>query len=353
VIDLDLPLTGAAAPRSEAELDEYLSRPTAGTVNDLAAMSGDILVLGAGGKMGYTLCRMARRSFDVAGLRDRQVVGVSRFADPGSRDRFGEAGIETIAADLLETGALESLPDAPNVVYLAGTKFGSTGNLPATWAMNTLLPGLVARHFSRARIVALSTGNVYPLVPIASGGATETDTPGPVGEYAQSCLGRERMFGYYSDRLGLPVAIIRLNYANALRYGVLLDVALKVAASEPIDVSMGHVNVIWQGEASVAILRALAVSAAPPVVVNVSGPETASVRWIASRFAELLDVTRPSIVGAESETALLSNSSRCHALFGYPAVPLDQLLQWTAAWIQGGGRLLNKPTSFQVRDGQF
>ncbi len=353
MIDLDSPLTGAAAPCSEAELDEYLSRPTAGTVSDLAATSGDVLVLGAGGKLGYTLCRMARRSLDLAGARDRRVIAVSRFADPGSTDRFREARVETIAADLLETGALESLPDAPNMVYLAGMKFGSSGNLPATWAMNTFLPGLVAHRFPRARIVALSTGNVYPLVPIASGGATETDLPGPVGEYAQSCLGRERMFGYYSERDGIPLAIIRLNYANALRYGVLVDIALKVAAGEPVDVSMGHVNVIWQGDASVAILRGLAVCAAPPIVLNVSGPETASVRWIATRLAELLDVARPSIVGVESETALLSNSSRQHALFGYPAVPLDQLLRWTAAWIRGGGRLLNKPTAFQVRDGRF
>jgi nucleoside-diphosphate-sugar epimerase len=268
-------------------------------------------------------------------------------------DRFRAAGIETLSCDLLMDGALGLLPDVANVVYLVGMKFGSTNQPGLTWAMNTLLPGLVADRFRQSRIVALSTGNVYPLVDVRSGGAVESDPPGPVGEYAQSCLGRERMFAYFSEREGTPVTLVRLNYANALRYGVLVDIALRVLQGEPVAVTTSHVNVIWQADANAAILRSFELCDSPPAVLNVSGPETASVRWLAIRLAELLDAPFPGFVGEPSETALLSNSAKQFALFGYPTVPLARLLEWTAAWIRQGGSLLNKPTGFQKRDGTF
>lgn len=347
------PLTGVPAPTSEEQLDEYLSRPSQETVTAAAALDGDVVVLGAGGKIGYSVSRMLRRSLDHAGRSATRVIAVSRFSTATAVERFEAAGIETIAADLLDDGVLESLPDAKNVLYLAGMKFGSSGNLPATWAMNTFLPGLVARRYAGSRIVALSTGNVYPLVPVASAGSVESDRPEPVGEYAESCLGRERIFAYYSERLATPVCLIRLNYANALRYGVLVDVGLKVAAQEPVDVTMGYANVIWQGDANAAFIRAFDLCSVPPDVLNVSGPEKVTVRGAAARFAQHLGAPPLRLVGVEAKTALLSDCSRQVSLFGPPSVPLEQLVEWTASWIQRGGRLLNKPTGFQVRDGRF
>ncbi len=349
---LDRPITALPPPDSEAALEDYLSRPTPGTVAALARLDGDLLVLGAGGKLGLSLCRLARRSLDRAGNR-RRVIAVSRFADRAGPERFREAGVEPVAADLLDDAALAALPDAPNVLYLGGMKFGASGAPGQTWALNTFMPGLVARRFARARIVALSTGNVYALSDIRSGGAVETDPPAPVGEYAQSCLGRERLFEHFSARHGTPVTLIRLNYANDLRYGVVLDLARKVAAGEPIDLTMGHVNVIWQGDANAAILQALDLCASPPAILNVSGPETAAVRWLATELARLLDAPAPTFIGTEADTALLSNCARQHALFGYPALPLGQLLAWTAGWLRQGGRTLDKPTRFETRDGQF
>jgi len=303
--------------------------------------------------MGLSLCQMARRSFDAAGENGRRVIAVSRFRDDHVTSKFERAGIEMVSVDLLADGTLDKLPSAPIVLYLAGMKFGSSGNLPATWAMNTLLPALVARRYAESRIVALSTGNVYPLTPTRFGGSIETDLPAPVGEYAQSCLGRERMFAHFSLERGTPVSLIRLNYANALRYGVVIDIGRKVLSEQAIDVSMGFVNVIWQGDANSAILRSFSLCASPPAILNVAGPETASVRWIASRFAELLGAQAPAFVGTESETALLSNAAQCHAAFGYPSVPLDQLIAWSSAWLRHGKPLLNKPTGFEVRDGRF
>jgi nucleoside-diphosphate-sugar epimerase len=340
-------------PDSEAALEECLSRPTPGSVSALAALDGDLLILGAGGKLGFSVANLARRSLDQAGDAQRRVIAVSRFGNASIRTTFEAAGIETLASDLLADGALDRLPEAPNVLYLVGMKFGSTGDPGTTWAINTYLPGLVAARFRRSRIVALSTGNVYPLVDVRSGGSVETDPPGPVGEYAQSCLGRERMFLYSSQRQGTPITLVRLNYANDLRYGVLTDIAVKVARGEPVDLTTGSVNVIWQGDANAAILQAFGLCASPPAILNVSGPETASVRWLATRLAELLGAPAPSFVGEEAATALLSNCSKQHALFGYPSVPLGRLLEWTAAWVAQGGRLLNKPTGFQARDGNF
>ena len=340
------------APETEEELEERLSRPDDGTIADLRALEGEFLVLGAGGKMGFSVSHLLRRALDEGGRNGTKVTAVSRFGG-GVPEEFERARVETISADLLDDAALSALPDAPNVLYLAGMKFGSSGDPSGTWALNTLLPGLVARRFRGARIVALSTGNVYGLSSIKKGGAVETDPPAPEGEYAQSCLGRERMFGHAAAEYGTKVALIRLNYANDLRYGVIVDVAQKVLDGTPVDVSMGWVNVIWQGDANRAIVRSFAHAAAPPFVLNVSGPETVSVRWLAGRLAELLDRPVPPIVGAETETAILSNCSKQHGLYGYPSVTLDALIRWTAEWLQRGGRTLGKPTKFQARDGKF
>jgi len=344
-----VPLSGAPPPTDEDQLEEYLSRPTSGVVETLRSLEGDLLVLGAGGKMGLSVASMAARALRSVGSSS-QVVAVSRFHDGTAG--FEAAGIRTIAADLLDERAVSALPDASWVLYLAGMKFGSSSDQPLTWAMNTLLPAIVARRFRGSRIVALSTGNVYPLVPVASGGSSEGDHPDPVGEYALTCLGRERILTYLSSIHTTLITIIRLNYANALRYGVLVDIALKVREDEPVDLTMGSANVIWQGDANGAILRAFDLAASPPSILNVAGPETVSVRWAATRLADMLD-REPQFRGHEADTALLSNASRLHARFGYPSVPLEQMLAWTAAWVGEGRPLLGKPTGFQTRDGRF
>jgi nucleoside-diphosphate-sugar epimerase len=249
-------------------------------------------------------------------------------------------------------GALESLPDVPNIVYMVGHKFGTTGQEALTWALNAYLPGKVAERFCRSRIVVFSSGNVYPLTPVALGGSTESTVPGPVGEYAQSVLGRERIFEFFARQYEVPSVLFRLNYAVEMRYGVLLDVARKVWIGEPIDLSMGHVNVIWQGDANAFALRALCLTEVPPRVLNVTGPETVSVRALAKRFGELLD-RRPVLVGAEQSEALLSNAGQAFRAFGYPSVALEQMIEWVAHWVIDGGMVLGKPTKYGVRDGKF
>ena len=336
---------------TEAELEDVLTEPTADVVETLAAGGGDLLILGVGGKMGPTLARLARRAIERAGTRQR-VIGVSRFSERAVAERLRAVGVETISRDLLDDGALEGLPDAPNVIFMAGRKFGSTGGEHLTWAMNADLPARVARRYRHSRLVVFSTGNVYPLVPVASGGATESQPVGPIGEYAQSCLSRERLFTYYSRRDETPVTILRLNYAIDLRYGILLDVARRVYLSEPIDLTMGNVNVIWQGDANRVALRALTVAASPPTILNLTGPETVSVRQLALRFGEIF-ARAPSFVGEEAGTALLSNAARAHHLFGYPRVPLDTMVRWVARWVIDGGPVLDKPTHFETRDGRF
>ncbi len=330
-----------------------MSTPTAGTIATFAELEGDLLVLGAGGKLGFSLSNLARRSLDAAGKNTSRVIAVSRFGHPSATEPFSAAGIETVAADLLADGALERLPDVPNIVYLVGMKFGSTQDMASTWALNTFLPGLVARRFLRRRIVVLSTGNVYPLVDVRSGGASETDAPAPVGEYALSCLGRERLFTYYSQTQGTRVTLVRLNYAVDLRYGVLVDIGLHVMRGEPVDLTMGCVNVIWQGDANAMILQGLGVCDTPPTIVNVTGPEILSVRWLAYRLAQLLEAAEPTFTGSEAATALLSNTARQQRLFGYPTLPTGVLIEWVADWLRQGGRLLNKPTGFQQRSGKF
>ena len=340
-------------PADEAALEDLLSTPSPALIRDLARIPGDVVVLGVGGKMGPTLAKLARRAADAAAGHDRRrIVGVSRFSTPGLPADLQAAGVETMACDLLDPDAVAALPDAPNVVFMAGRKFGSTGGEALTWAMNSYVPALVARRYATSRIAVFSSGNVYPLVPVASGGATEATPPAPVGEYAQSVLGRERVFEHFSRELGTRAAILRLNYAIDLRYGVLLDVAQQVYAGRPVDVTMGHVNVIWQGDANAVALRSLAHAASPPAVLNLTGPETVSIRWVATRFGELFGV-EPTFTGAEAETALLSNAARCHGLFGYPAVPLDLMIEWVAHWVRTGGPTLDKPTKFEVRDGRY
>ncbi|MCS6952426.1 MAG: NAD(P)-dependent oxidoreductase [Bryobacterales bacterium] len=338
-------------PRSEQELEDLLSRPSEADREAARDWSGDLLILGAGGKMGPTLARRARRAADEAGVSLR-VIAVARFSDPAVREKLERWGVETLTADLLDEEQLAALPDAPNVVFMAARKFGSTGDEPLTWALNTYLPARVAVRFRHSRIVAFSSGNVYPLVPVISGGATEATPPDPIGEYAQSVLGRERMFQYFSQLYGTPVVLLRLNYAVELRYGVLLDIGLKVFERRPVDLSMGAVNVIWQGDANSVCLRAFRLAASPPEILNVTGPETLSVRWIARRFGEHFGV-EPVFEGTEAPTALLNNAAHCHRLFGYPSVSAEQMIEWVAQWIAAGGRILGKPTHFEVRDGKF
>ena len=324
------------------ELEEALSRPPSPVAGDLAPFPGGILVLGVSGKMGPTLARMAVRA-------GRTVTGVARFSTPGVRDALERAGVRTIACDLLDRKAVARLPDAPLVLFLAGMKFGSSASPATTWAMNTHVPALVAERFRDARIVCFSSGNIYPFVPVDDGGATERTPPAPVGEYAQSVLGRERIFEYFSARHGTPVAIVRLNYAVELRYGVLLDLAEKVRDGEPIDLEMGYVNVIWQGDANAAALRCLALAGLPPRVVNVAGPETLSVRDLANRLGKRLDRT-PRFEGRESDRALLNAGSD---RFGPPTVPVDRILDWVAEWVRNGGPTLGKPTRYEATDGNF
>lgn len=339
------------APQTVSELEARLSEPTQAVVDAMAALDGDLLILGAGGKMGPTLAKLARRAVNEAGTRTR-VLAVSRFSRGPLQGELEQAGVETIAADLLADGAIESLPDVANVAFLVGMKFGTTGNEPLTWAMNVLLPGLVARRFRRSRLVTLSTGNVYPLTPVGSSGPTEEHPPAPVGEYAQSCLGRERVFEYASETYGTPTAILRLNYAIDLRYGVLLDVAQRVHARQPVDLRMGYANVIWQRDANAIVLRAFALCGSPATILNVTGPQTISIRDVAERFGRAFGV-EPVFEGREAETALLSNAARCAEVFGPPAVSLDEMIAWVAHWVRIGGPTLNKPTHFEQRDGAF
>lgn len=327
--------------RTEAELEQILSEP-----NKLDRVAGDLLILGAAGKMGPTLALRAKR----AGTN--RVIAASRFSSPEVRRRLEEGGIETISVDLLNAQDLSSLPDVANVIYMAAKKFGSTGAEHETWAMNTFLPGLVAERFKDSRIVAFSSGNVYPILPITTGGASEATPPLPVGEYAQSALGRERMFTFFSHKYGTPVTLLRLNYACELRYGVLYDIGTKVFERQPVDLRMGMVNVVWQGDANSWTLRSLAVAQSPPLVLNITGPETLSVRWIAEQFGKRFGV-HPEFSGSETDSALLNNASEAFRLFGYPTVTPLQMIDWIATWIGMGGVALGKPTHFETRDGRF
>ena len=339
------------APRDDDELEDALSRPSADVVDALRRSPGDVIVLGAGGKMGPSLTTMVRRAADA--LRDgRTVTAVSRFSSVTAAARLERAGVRVVRAELGDRDEIAKLPDAPNVIYMAGQKFG-THDLPSlTWAVNTLLPAMVAERYARSRIIAFSTGNVYAMSPATSSGSRESDPLTPIGEYANSCVGRERVLEHVSRTHGTPIAIIRLNYAVDLRYGVLVDIAHHIVAGEPVRVEMGYVNVIWQGDANAQAIQALTVAASPPVAINVTGPERLSVRETAMRLGELLGIA-PRIVGTEAPDALLSDTTLARSLFGPPTVPADLLIEWVARWVARGGTRLAKATKFEVRDGRF
>lgn len=337
--------------RTEAELEEKLSEPTPQVVETLGKLKGDILFLGAAGKMGPTLARMAKRASDAAGAK-RRVIGVSRFSG-GDDAALRAHGIETIRCDLLDEAGVNALPDAANIVYMPGRKFGtSSGDASATWAINCFLPAVVCRKYPKSKIVAFSTGNVYPFTPVASRGPTEAVPPNPVGEYGMSALGRERMFEYFSGTMGIPVAIMRLNYAVDLRYGVLVDLAKKILAGETIDLAMGHFNVIWQGDANAMTLRAFDHVASPPRVFNMTGPDVLRVRDVCERFGKAFD-KEPKLTGQEAETALLSDATAGIKALGPLRVTSEELIAWVIDWLKSGGRLLDKPTHFEARDGKF
>ncbi|MEK5146139.1 epimerase [Psychrobacillus sp. FSL K6-4615] len=333
------------------ELENLMTEPSDALVEDMRKIDGNILILGIGGKMGPTLAIMAKRAIDKAGV-DKKVIGVSRFSNGTLKEDLEKAGIETISTDLLNDEQLKLLQKEKNVIYMAGNKFGTTGNEHFTWAMNTYLPGRVAEHFKGANIVAFSTGNVYPMVPLSQGGCDELHEVAPVGEYGQSSLGRERVFTYFSHKDNTPLTVFRLNYAIDMRYGVLLEIARSVYNGIPLDLSMGHVNVIWQGDANEYAIRSLLRASSPPTILNVTGPETLSVRWLANEFGRLLG-KNPVFEGVEQENALLNNASKAHKEFGYPRVSIREMIEWTATWVANDGETINKPTHFQERKGQF
>ncbi len=337
---------------NEAELDELLSRPSPALIAMMKRLDGDIIILGIAGKMGVTLGLAAVRALKEAGVSKR-VIGVSRFSNPTVRTVLEDHGIETLQCDLLEREAVGKLPQVKNVIYMAGRKFGTQGEEEFTWATNVIAPDNVGCQFQESRIVVFSTGCVYPLVPVSAGGCTEADPPDPIGEYAQSCLGRERVFGYWSRVFGTPVCLMRLNYAVDLRYGVLHDIGKKVFELHPVDLSVSHFNVIWQGDANRQALLCLEHCASPPNPINVTGTETVSVRYAAQEFARIFG-TEARFTGSEEGSRMyLSNAARAASLFGCPSVSLLQMIKWQAAWIRSGGRSLDKPTHFEVTDGRF
>ncbi len=330
-----------------AALDDLLCRPSQALIDDLAKVDGDIMILGVAGKMGPTLAGLAK-----AALPGRRVIGVARFSDAHARAWLEARGVDTIACDLLDETAIKALPRAKNIVFMAGRKFGAEGDLSLTWAMNTHVPALVAQAFRDSRIVAFSTGCVYPFVSVDGKGADESMAPNPPGEYAQSCVGRERMFEYFSRQFSTPGRLFRLNYAIDMRYGVLHDIATKILAGKPIDVSLGHVNFIWQGDASAQALRCLAHCDTPTSPINVSGHEILAVRDLAARLGARLG-REPIIVGKEEPTAWLTDTSQAVKMFGLPIVDTGQLVKWTADWVARAMPSLGKPTKYEVRDGRY
>jgi nucleoside-diphosphate-sugar epimerase len=335
---------------TEAELDERLAEPTAADVAALGALDGDVLIVGAGGKMGPSLAWRLRRAATRAG-RSRRIIAASRFSSAAVRAALEAGGVETLVVDLLDPAGIASLPRCPNVLFLAGRKFGTTGRTDITWATNTLAAARVAEHLAESRMVVFSTGNVYPLVSVHGRGATEDEWPAPVGEYAQSCLGRERLIEFVSRERGLRALIFRLNYAVDLRYGTLVDVARRVFAGEVVDLRASRVNAIWQGDANSYAFRALALCDAPPLPLVVTGPVGVDVKIVAKELARRFG--RPVRFEGTPGPALLGDPSRCVSLLGEPEVPLERLLDWVAAWVERGGRSLGKPTHFEATDGRF
>jgi nucleoside-diphosphate-sugar epimerase len=330
-----------------AALDNLLCRPSQALIDDLQKVDGDIMILGVAGKMGPTLAGLAK-----AALPHRRIIGVARFSDASAKAWLEARGIETLNCDLLDAAAVETLPKVKNIVFMAGRKFGAEGDPSLTWAMNALVPALVAQAFAQSRIVAFSTGCVYPFVPVNGNGADESVPPDPPGEYAQSCVGRERMFEYFSRQFATPGRLFRLNYAIDMRYGVLHDIATKILAGKPIDVSLGHVNFIRQGDAAAQALRCLAHCDTPTSPINVSGHEILAVRDLAAKLGARLG-RDPIIIGTEQRTAWLTDTSQAVKLFGLPTVDTERLIAWTADWVARAMPSLGKPTKYEVRDGRY
>ena len=331
----------------EESIDEFMSRPSETLINELGKLKGNIMILGVGGKMGPTLARLAKRA-----APDKKIFGVARFTDTGLQEKLEYWGIDTFKADLLDSEALGKLPNPENIIFMVGRKFGSTGSEENTWAANVLCPALVAERFRKQRIVIFSTACVYPFVPVESGGAKEERSLEPPGEYAQSCVGRERMFQYFSKKYHTPGCIIRLSYAIDLRYGVLFDVADAIFRGREIDVSMGYANVIWQGDANAQILRALGHCAVPTWPLNLSGSEATSIRWLAEEFGKRFGKT-PELTGTEAKTAWLINTEKALNIFGEAQIPINTMIDWVAEWVIRGGKSLGKPTHFEARDGAY
>ncbi|MCE9529562.1 MAG: NAD-dependent epimerase/dehydratase [Planctomycetes bacterium] len=332
-------------------LETKLSEPTPEVVELFRKLDGDLILLGVAGKMGPTLARMAVRAAQASGKK-RRVIGVARFSNPAVAGQLEKQGVEIVRTDLLDSAQVEKLPDAANIIWMGGMKFGTTGQESLTWAMNTHAPALICSRYRHSRIVAFSSGNVYGLSPVVRGGSAEGDPLNPAGEYALSALGRERIFDHFSRAHGIPMVLLRLNYAVEMRYGVLVDIARKVFNGETIDVSMGNFNVIWQGDANAMALRTFEQLASPSKVLNITGPETLSVRRVAERFAALFQ-KKAAIVGTETPDALLNNAQLSHRLFGYPRIGAEQMIEWIAAWVKSGGVVLGKPTHFESRDGKY
>jgi len=335
-------------PQTTEQLDTWLSEPTDAVREVLSDLKGDILILGAGGKMGPSLARMARR----ASPSRYEVVAVSRFRSAETAAELCKHGVQVEYCDLLDRNQVARLPESANVIYMAGQKFGTVDAAERFWMMNAVMPSIVAERYKNSRIVVFSTGCVYSFSKPETGGSKETDPLNPPGEYANSCIARERVFSFYSREYNTPVLCLRLNYAIDLRYGVLRDVADKVWNEQPVDVTMGHVNVIWQGDANARALQCLEKTSCPPTILNVTGPECLSVRTLAERLGQLMEKT-PHITGHEASTAWLSDASKSMEWFGSPTVSIDEMLQATANWVMRGGESLGKPTHFETRDGKY
>ncbi len=333
------------------ELEDYLSIPSKELINDISRIKGDILILGIGGKMGPSLAKLLKRAIGRAGL-DKKIIGASRFSDAKLFKELCDFGIECIKVDLLNDKDLNKLPQVENIIYMAGNKFGTLGNEHFTWAMNTYLPGRVSEKYKNSRIVVFSTGNIYPFTPVDSKGAREDFIPSPIGEYAQSCLGRERVFEHFSIKNKTKILLFRLNYALDLRYGVLLEIAKTVWEQRPLDLSMGYVNIIWQGDANEFAIRCLNHCEYPVKKLNITGPEVISVKWLADEFGKHFRKT-PVFKNKPEDTALLNDASESYKLFGLPSVSLTEMIQMTAKWVKNSGIELSKPTHFQERKGAY